>query len=373
MGQEERKKYKDFGLILGVSLVFFGLSFFTWFGKENSFSESERRVLTKFPDFSVETVFNGKFMKNFETYSLDQFPFRDKFREWKALAAYNIFQNKDNNRIYEVNGYLSKIEYPLNLQMLEYAAGRMENIYQLYLKEQGSKCYFSIVPDKNYFLAKEEGYLHLNYDDLFSYMREAVEFAEYVDITPFLSLEDYYKTDTHWRQEKIVDVAEHLKSAMGGKGEDVQYQRKEWEVPFYGVYCGQSALLVKPDKLYYLTNEMLEQCEVTCYDTGKAEKAFLYDKKKGAGKDGYELFLGGNKALLEIENPKADSGRELVVFRDSFASSLLPLLANQYSKITIIDIRYVQSGMLGNLVDFHGQDVLFLYSTLILNNSLALK
>ena len=29
--------------------------------------------------------------------------------------------------------------------------------------------------------------------------------------------------------------------------------------------------------------------------------------------------------------------------------------------------------MLGNFVDFHGQDVLFLYSTLILNSSSALR
>ncbi|MBQ8010603.1 MAG: hypothetical protein IJ265_03530, partial [Oscillospiraceae bacterium] len=98
-----------------------------------------------------------------------------------------------------------------------------------------------------------------------------------------------------------------------------------------------------------------------------------YDMEKAAGRDPYELFLCGADALVTIENPEAASDRELIVFRDSFGSSLVPLLAEGYSKITVIDIRYVQPAMLGNLVEFKGQDVLFLYSTLILNNSLALK
>ena len=74
-----------------------------------------------------------------------------------------------------------------------------------------------------------------------------------------------------------------------------------------------------------------------------------------------------------IDNPAAATDRELVVFRDSFGSSLVPLLVEGYARVTLIDIRYVNSAYLGNFVDFHGQDVLFLYSTLLLNDSLALR
>ena len=95
--------------------------------------------------------------------------------------------------------------------------------------------------------------------------------------------------------------------------------------------------------------------------------------EKAQGKDPYELFLGGPLSLVTLENPNCDNGKELIIFRDSFGSSLIPLLTDQYSKITLIDLRYVQSAMLGKLVDFHGQDVLFLYSTLILNQSMSLK
>ena len=56
-----------------------------------------------------------------------------------------------------------------------------------------------------------------------------------------------------------------------------------------------------------------------------------------------------------------------------FRSSMIPLLIADYAKVTVIDIRYLSSDFLGRFVDFSGQDVLFLYSTLVLNNSATLK
>ena len=61
------------------------------------------------------------------------------------------------------------------------------------------------------------------------------------------------------------------------------------------------------------------------------------------------------------------------MFRDSFASSLAPLLAEGYAKITLADIRYLPAAQMGRLLDFSGSDVLFLYSTSVLNNSDTLK
>ena len=97
------------------------------------------------------------------------------------------------------------------------------------------------------------------------------------------------------------------------------------------------------------------------------------DMEKAASRDPYEIFLGGADPLIIIENPNAEREKELVVFRDSFGSSLVPLLVSEYSKVTLIDTRYMQSAAIGSFVKFDNQDVLFLYSTLILNNSLAMK
>ena len=89
--------------------------------------------------------------------------------------------------------------------------------------------------------------------------------------------------------------------------------------------------------------------------------------------DLYEIYLSGSKSLITIENPFAVTDRELIIFRDSFGSSIAPYFIDSYSKITIIDIRYIHPDVLGNFVKFNNQDVLFLYSTLVLNNSVTFK
>ena len=108
----------------------------------------------------------------------------------------------------------------------------------------------------------------------------------------------------------------------------------------------------------------------------------MYDMEKAYGKDPYEMFLGGSLSLITIDNPNATTDKELIIFRDSFGSSITPLLAEGYSKITVVDVRYVMPTMLGTfrdartgekLLDFKNADVLFLYSSLVLNNSSTIK
>ena len=91
------------------------------------------------------------------------------------------------------------------------------------------------------------------------------------------------------------------------------------------------------------------------------------------GNDPYDVYLSGATALLTVENPNARTDKELVVFRDSFGSSMIPLLVKDYKTVTVVDIRYLAGDYVGSFVDFHGQDVLFLYSCLVLNNSSTLK
>ena len=62
-----------------------------------------------------------------------------------------------------------------------------------------------------------------------------------------------------------------------------------------------------------------------------------------------------------------------MIFRDSFASSLAPLLLDGYAKITLVDIRYLPSVRLGSFLTFIDQDVLFLYSVNVLNTSATIK
>ena len=87
----------------------------------------------------------------------------------------------------------------------------------------------------------------------------------------------------------------------------------------------------------------------------------------------YEVFLSGPKSVQKIVNPMCETDKKLIIFRDSFGSSIAPLLISGYSEITLVDIRYISSGLIGKMVDFENAQVLFLYSTSVLNNSETLK
>lgn len=338
------------------------------FREKPDFSESERRVLAKFPETTAQSFFSGDFADGFEEYATDTFPFREYLRSVKAHVSRAVFNLSDNNGIFKENAHITKLDYPLNMPMLDHAAERFDFINRTYLEGKNTRVFLSIIPDKNYFL----DVLKLDYEKLCSYMREKMPYASYIDIFPKLELEHYYLTDSHWRQNRIYPVAETIANALGA---DISatYSESFLPDPFYGVYAGQSALKVMPDSIIYLENDTLSSCTVTSFDTGKPEKAEMYDMEKAKGRDPYEMFLSGGSSLLTIENPNAKEKRELVIFRDSFASSLAPLLVPGYSKITLVDIRYIQSAMLGNFVDFENADVLFLYSTSMLNASLAFK
>ncbi len=354
-----------------VMVAFFlSVSLFAWLKPADDFSLSERRKLSQFPELSFKTIVSGDFMSNFENYTLDQFPLRDKFRTLKALVALNVFNQSANNDIYVVDGFASKIEYPLRKESVERAGARFQYVYEKYLKDTNTKNYLSIIPDKNYFLGRGNGYLSIDYEKMISLLKENTDFLKYIDITNELELSDFYKTDTHWREENIIDVAEKIATGMGTDVK-AEYEEKILDVDFYGVYYGQSALPLKSERVKYLSNSTLENCKV--YDFQNGKEIPVYDMEKANGKDPYEMFLGGPLSLVTIENDNAKTDKELIVFRDSFGSSIAPILVEGYKKITLVDIRYMHPDLLGKYIEFDSQDVLFLYSTSVLNNSETIK
>ena len=367
----DNKKIRAIGAGVLV-VVWVALIGFAWFGPTKELSEAERRPLTQMPEISGESILNGKFMKDFEKYSLDQFPLRDTFRQVKSLFHYYALGQKDNNDIYIADGFAAKLEYPFNETSADYAIGKFQHVYDKYLKDQGSRVFMSIVPDKGYYLAEGNGYLAMDYEAMFNRFAAGMPWATHIDLTDTLDYEDYYRTDTHWRQEKLLDAAGKLCEAMGvsaPKAED--YTAVALEKPFYGVYYGQAALPMEPETIYLMESQLLKGCKVYDYESGKTGR--VYDMSKLTSKDLYDVYLSGARSLLTIENPNAATDRELIVFRDSFGSSMVPLLVQDYAKVTLVDIRYIQIDVLDRFLEFNGQDVLFLYSTLVLNNSSTIK
>ncbi len=365
-------KKQVLGTIL-IAVVWLGLSICCLIRPEVDESLSERRKLAQFPEMTKKTLLDGSFMADFETYTLDQFPMRDSFRTMKAVMCYYAFAQTDNNGIYVADGYAASTEYPLNEASVFRATQKIRDIYTKCIEGKCENVYVAVVPDKGYFLAESNGVLSMDYERAFSIVREQTLFAEYIDLSDgLLAVEDYYKTDTHWRQECIIPVANALSQAMSGATiTEEQFITVDAGVEFYGVYYGQAALPMRSERLNYLTNPVLAACKVYNYET--EQTTGLYDMEKLHSRDPYEMFLSGAAPLLVIENGSATTERELVVFRDSFGSSLVPLMVEQYAKITLIDTRYMPSAAIESYVDFNGQDVLFLYSTILLNNSMSLK
>lgn len=353
-----------------ISILFLSLVLSVWFKGEDAFSKSERRTLKKFPELSLETVMNGKFMKEFEEYSLDQFPLRDTLRGIKAGWVFGIYQQMDNNKLYMADGHISKIEYPYNENSIDNAVKIIKGIYDRMLKDKNCNIYYAVIPDKNYFLADKNGYLSIDYDRLTKRYTEGLSDYTYIDIFDLLTIDDYYETDTHWKQECIVDVAEKLADSMGTKI-DTEYTYNELEGRFDGVYQGQLSLGTSDDKIVYLTNDTINAFEVINMENNKPMG--VYDMDKAAGDDRYETYLSGSLSLITIDNPNAKTDKELIIFRDSFGSSIAPILATGYKKVTIADIRYISSAVLSRFIDATDADVLFLYSTLVLNNSNTFK
>ncbi len=341
-----------------------------WFSPAEEFSETERRPLAQPPEISVDRILDGIFMTDFEDYALDQFPLREVFRGIQARFHSFALLQMDNNGIYLARGHAAKQEYPLDESSVAHALACFRDMSEKYLT--GSRIFMAIVPDKGYYLAESSGHLAMDYGKLFSLCREGMPEATHIDLTEALSLDDYYRTDIHWRQERLIDAAGLLCDALGVTApREEDYTLTSLERPFYGVYYGQAALPMEPDTLYLMESDLLEACQVFDFESGKTGS--VYDLTRLDSRDLYDVFLSGPKSLLTIENPNAATDRELIVFRDSFGSSMVPLLLRDYARVTLADIRYIRSDLVEQFVPFTGQDVLFLYSTLVLNQSAAIR
>ena len=364
------KKQLNSFRVLSVAAVWAVLTLFVWFHPAKEISESERRPLAQRPEISVGAVLDGSYMADFESYSLDQFPGRDGFRKLKSLLHFYVLNQKDNNDIYLTDGFAVKQEYPLNVDSVDHALDRFNYLYERYLTD--SDVYVAVVPDKGQYLAEKSGHLALHFGKLNSILLDRMPFATPIDLYSHLDAQDFYRTDIHWRQENLIPAAQAICQAL-----NISVPRQEdftvtsLDRPFYGVYYGQAALPMEPDTMCLLESALLKNCQVYDYETG--QYSGIYDLEKLDSRDLYDVFLSGPRSLLTIENPAAETDRELILFRDSFGSSIAPLLVQGYAKIHLVDIRYIQIDVLDRFLSFDGQDVLFLYSTSVLNNSQTIK
>lgn len=355
-----------------VAVIGFGILTFVHPAAE--ISRSERRKLAQFPTLALTSIFNGKYFSDLEAFMLDQFPLRDTFLRMKAINQFYIFQQKDNHNIFIKNSSAVCISYPFLSGADELAARKISALTEAYF--QAMNVYVSVIPDKAYFLAEQYGYPAIDYAKLQENICNGCENAAYVDIFTTLAADDYYRTDSHWKQECLFPTVEKLLTAMGRSKPASVYAIHEL-YPFYGVYCGQSALPLAPDKLSYLTSDLLDQAVVRRMTANSEgfEDSQLYYADMINENDPYDLFLGGACSVTLLENTQnTGANKELYLFSDSFGRSIAPQLLEGYSRVYLIDIRYIRASRLPELISFKaGSDVLFLYSIETLDTSSSLN
>ena len=179
---------------------------------DKQISYSERRKLTKFPEFSLD----NQYVTKLDKYTLDHFPMRDIFRSIKANFNYNIIHRLENNNIYLKDNYIYKSEYPTNKESIANFINKVKNVKQ-YLTDTNN-IYMMTIPDKNYYL-KSSDFLHIDYNYIYNELNKLN--IKQINIRDIMTLEDYYETDTHWRQERLDKVVVEMGNIMNFK-----YQKK---------------------------------------------------------------------------------------------------------------------------------------------------
>lgn len=298
---------------------------------------------------------------------IDQFAPKEISESFLALEKELTLLKPDKNNLIYTNGY-----YMNNLGTMQPAsvinfASKVNYLVDTYLKES-KNIFYSIIPSKNYYV-NDKLKTPFNYGEMNKILSENIKGVANINLYDTLTLEDYYKTDFHWRQEKLDKVVNRLGEKLGFKVDFSKYQNNS-VTGFIGQH-GYGKENFPSEDLVYLTNNYIDSAHVVNFELPNFNK--VYNIERLSTKSPYDVFLSGATPLLTIKNNNAKSEKQLIIFRDSFTSSLAPLLIEQYSEITLIDIRYAMSSILGDFVDFKGQDVLFLYNDEIVNNSYMLK
>ena len=279
-------------------------------------------------------------------------------------------QEDTQPEVYVYRGYAAAADAAWDEKSLDFAVKRFSHLLETYFS--GSEdVYMSVIPDRAAFMEMPEGYAPAGAQETAAYLAQRLP-VQLIDISGLLSLEDYYRTDIHWRQERLSAVAQTISEAMGAPAPDMTEETLcALTGEFHGSYWSKTTEPLTADVLSYITSPLLDNCTVYDYETESTGGVYDFTAAKESP---YDLFLGGPKALLRIENPAANNHRTLIVFRDSFGSSLVPLLVGSYRTVYTVDIRYISTDALARVTEFpEGADVLLLYSVAVLQNSITLK
>ena len=345
-----------FGLFLG------GILLWSLVLPDRERSETENRTLAQWPAFSWEALKDGSYTQKVEEYFADQFPLRD---EWTGLKAHSeqIIGKTEFNKVYLSEGdtLIAKVEKPdealleKSFSYLERLAASTDARVTLGLIPSAAEIWKEKLPagadsfDQRELLDRVES-MDISTADLWSSLMAHCE-------EPI-----YYRTDHHWTSLGAFYGANALLEALGK--EPLQMADFTPEIAsenFCGTLYSQSGIhWLRPDTIEYWVKD--EGLSITSWHSGKPQPAPLYEREYLSKKDQYSSFLGGNQPLCVIENEVLTDGSKVLLVRDSYSDSLAPFLAQRFSEVHLLDLRYYRGSVANYAAENGIQEIVPLFS-----------
>ena len=339
--------------VLFVAFIF-GLAIWFVVNPKADYSSSEKRYLQQFPETSVDTVLSGEFSEKFETYFADHFPQRNM---WVGLNSYynlGIGLNGRNGVYNSADGYL--INVPVDKE--NYVRKNIRVLAEFKEKIGDVPMTVMLAPSTGYIATDKLPLIHDSYNDDTYFAETAKTLGEsgvnFVDLRETFKqkyaegVQLYYRTDHHWTTDGAYEGYVKLCEKLGVQPADKDSFAKTAYGGFYGTtYSTSGYWLTKPDSITVYDNQENTDKNITVKisEDGKDNhygSMFFYNH---IGEDDkYPVFLDGNHALTEIQNKNAKNGT-IVVIKDSFSHCLAPFLAENYSKVVLVDLRYYKQSV----------------------------
>ena len=349
--------------IFTMTILFFALP-------KKDYSSSEKRYLAEFPTLTVDTFFSGEFGEDFETYLSDHTAFRNF---WVGLSSYYNYTlgNPLSNGIYNCkDGYLlndppKTDRLLINIDVMSEFIAASELPATVVLAPSTGYVASDVLPNKHIIYKDDELFTEVS-STLAENNIEFVDLRENFKAAHKNGTQVYYKTDHHWTAEGAYLAYCDLAKTLGfdAKGKD-EYKIDSYP-DFYGTtYSSSGFWFNEADNIEVWNSNTIKSgdIEVSITDNGETtihDSLFFLDNLKDDDK--YPVYLDGNHPYTVIKNNAVKDGEKLLVIKDSFAHSLVPFLADHYSEITMLDMRYYKQSVSELIKNSDFDKLLFIYS-----------
>ncbi len=369
---------KNMRLVITICFIAFvvGISAAGLLQKDREFSPNENRYFAEAPEFSWEDVLDGRFQEKLEEYLRDQIWGRDQWITVKT-AVQKAAGNTDIGGAYVgKDGYDFEKIVPEDVDdsqvqrnivavqdYFDVAAGTISKDRLSFLLVPTSGLVMEDKLPKNARLFDQSAYIEQ--------VQNAMQDYNFVDVREELCAQSdayiYYRTDHHWTTEGAYIAYEKWCETTGmtaASKESLEQNvvAEDFRGSLYSKILNMDSAY---DSIWIYTPagesmDAVNACKVT---VDEKESGVIYDVTKLAEKDKYAFFFGGNYGQVHIEgSPQQETGRNLLVVKDSFANSFVPLILNQYDNIYMVDLRYYNGDMESYLSEHDITDVLVLYN-----------